>query len=182
MPSINTTRIFDRELETNERIEICLLSFSLSAPLLARSISSFFPPNKKRRRQNEDRRGDWKWNRLVFSPSKKFSGLWGLGGRVSGEVKTDERKTSPLISVKLLPRSSLCENNTIESIHQHIHWITATCGVGAKVPSFNITGPFQHILSSLCENNTDFYQFMCLNKCKWICFHVGIFCNMCKQV
>ena len=28
-----------------------------------------------------------------------------IGGRVSGEVKTDEGKTSPLISVKQLPRS-----------------------------------------------------------------------------
>ena len=111
-------------------------------------------PSKKRRRQNEDKRRDWKWNRLVFSPSKKFSGLWGLGGRVSGEVKTDERKTSPLISVKLLPRSSLCENNTIESIPQIIHWITATCGAGVRVPSFIATGSFQHKISSLCENNT----------------------------
>ena len=111
-------------------------------------------PNKKRRRQNEDKWGDWKWNRLVFSPSKKFSGLWGLGGRVSGEVKTDERKTSPLISVKLLPRSSLCENNTIESIPQIIHWITATCGAGVKGPSFISTGSFQRMLSSVCENNT----------------------------
>ena len=108
-------------------------------------------PSKKRRRQNEDKWGDWKWNRLVFSPSKKFSGLWGLGGRVSGEVKTDERKTSPLISVKLLPRSSLCENNTIESIPQIIH-IYATCGAWVKVHSFISTGSFQHILSRLCES------------------------------
>ena len=58
----------------------------------------------------EDRwEGQWRSknkNKVMKNFLRREFLLKRLGGRVSGEVKTDEGKTSPLISVKQLPRSS----------------------------------------------------------------------------
>ena len=103
--------------------------------------------NLKSFRLRKMRKGKWFKHRFFFAVNISFEGNWWegpwrcknknkvmknflkrefllrrIGGRVSGEVKTDEGKTSPLISVKQLPRSSRVNLKQQSNIWEKKNW------------------------------------------------------------